>query len=859
MKTAEEIRQDFLSFFESKGHKVVHSSPVILKDDPSLLFTNAGMNQFKKLFLNEQSAKDTRICNTQKCIRVSGKHNDLEEVGKDGYHHTFFEMLGNWSFGDYYKKEAIEFTWELLTKIWKLDKERLYITVYNEDKEAYNLWQKYTDINPKHIFFFGEKDNFWEMGETGPCGPCSEVHYDRTENKDGAKLINTNSEEVIEIWNLVFIQYNRKNDGSLEELKSKHIDTGMGFERIVSILQGKKNNYETDIFTELIKDIGLISKKNYQDNPIAFQVVADHIRMIAFAIADGSLPSNTGRGYVVRRVIRRASLFMHKLGLNAPALYKLIPALKKTYAKIFPELSKQDEHICSILKSEETLFLKTLDRGLTIFTEATHNSKVGDELGTELVFKLYDTYGFPIDLTKQLAEEKKLVFDEKKYLQRLNQAKNLSRQNQKSINTNDWQEIIKGTSSFVGYEKKKVKTQILRYRKIESTNKETYEIVLKDNPFYAESGGQVGDQGLIENEYFQALVYDTKKIDDESICFVQIETGQLKNYKGELIVASINDNRRSNLRKNHTATHLLHQALIDTLGTHIEQRGSLVKDTQIRFDFSHFEPISPSILEKIEFIVNQKILQNSPVTTQEQDLEKAKKSGAKALFGEKYTKKVRIVSIGNYSIELCGGTHVKQTGEIGLFKITAETSISAGIRRIEAITGLKSLQVFNQTSNILKNLAKLAKSKIDSSLLEKILNIQEKYKKLQKENQFLQNKINKQLIVKLKKSFQLVKNKYLLVEVFEQSDLQNLKNLAFQLINTYNNAIVVLLGKKEGKVFLVTAVSPLLNKKYSAQHLLISLNPLLKGTGGGSSKIAQASGTQYIEKEKLLSYTLKIL
>ena len=848
-KSAREIRQEFFDFFNSKEHKVVPSSPVVLADDPTLLFTNAGMNQFKSIFLGQINKSYSRVVDSQKCIRVSGKHNDLEEVGRDGYHHTFFEMLGNWSFGDYYKKEAIEFAWELLTQVFNLEKDRLFITVYKDDQEAFELWSK---IVPKEkIFYFDEKDNFWEMGEVGPCGPCSEIHYDRTEGKSGASLINADHEDVIEIWNLVFIQYNRKKDGSLEELADKHIDTGMGFERLVSVIQGKNNNYETDLFEQILFDIAKFTGKSYQENKVAFQVIADHIRMVSFAIADGAVPSNTGRGYVVRRIIRRASRFLYNLGLTKAGLYKLLPALVKTYEGIFPEIKQQKDYIQNILEKEEEAFLKNLQRGLGIFVEETKALSAGQEISAELVFKLYDTYGFPYDMTQQMAQEKSLKVDYDKYQEKINKAKEKSRQAMQKININDWQVLNEQESLFVGYKELEIESKILRYRTIEK-KKNCYELVLANNPFYAESGGQIGDKGIIEIDGARLVVYDTQKQDGESICFVKLLNGDLLLDENTNVLARVDIQRREMICINHTSTHLLHQVLREVLGNHIEQRGSLVEKDYLRFDFSHFEGISQEKLAQIEALVNKKVRENISCDIAEVPIKEAKEAGARALFGEKYGDIVRMVKLGDFSLELCGGTHINNTGEIGAFKILSEASVSSGIRRIEAISGEQAIEQSFNNYSLLQEIARLTKTKIDSSILNKVQQLSQQLKQLQKSNEQLNQQLLQNKLVDLEKEIISKDVMKVLAIRIDKMLMNDLKYFAFQLLAKYNNLLLCIISKDE-KTNLVIAVAETLQDKFKANELIKEYTPLIQGGGGGNSKISQAVGKSSENIEQIIT------
>ncbi len=709
--TSKEIRNSFLQFFKERGHTIVPSSPVVPYEDPTLLFTNAGMNQFKDVFLGTGKRDYKRAADTQKCIRVSGKHNDLEEVGRDTYHHTFFEMLGNWSFGDYYKKEAIEWAWELLTKVWGLEKKRLWATVYNDDDEAAELWKKVTDINPSHILRFGEKDNFWEMGETGPCGPCSEIHYDWTPNVNATpSMVNAGTPDVFEIWNLVFIQYDRDASGKLTPLPAKHVDTGMGFERICAILQNKKSNYDTDVFTPLLGKIGEISKKPYtgsleSETDIAMRVIADHVRSLTFAIGDSAIPSNEGRGYVLRRLLRRAARFGRNLEMREPFIYQLVPILVDTMGDVFPEIKENRSHIERVIKGEEEGFNATLDRGLEIFEEVAEKvkgqkSKVisGDE-----VFKLYDTFGFPVDLTALLAKERALEIDEAGFEKLMDEQRERSRDvklegvEAKGMVGNVGVKISKSRedierfvetisqreSLFVGYDELEASTKVIKG--------DRHLLVLAETPFYAESGGQVGDQGAIEITGRQYKVHDTQKSGSLNVHILESPAGFTV---GEKVRAQVDKPRRYAIMRNHTATHLVHAALRKILGTHVHQSGSLVAPDHLRFDFAHFSKVSDEELADIEALVNEKIQENITLTHHRSiPFEEAKKMGALMFFGDKYGDRVNVVEFGEFSKEFCGGTHVKTTAEIGYFKFRHEGSVASGVRRIEAVTADYALEL----------------------------------------------------------------------------------------------------------------------------------------------------------------------
>ncbi len=697
MKPSREIRNDFLKFFEERGHRIVPSAPVIPHGDPTLLFTNAGMNQFKDVFLGEGKRDYTRAADTQKCIRVSGKHNDLEEVGRDTYHHTFFEMLGNWSFGDYYKREAIQWAWELLTGVWKLPKERLWATVFTTDDEAHALWQEVTDIDPSHILRFGEKENFWEMGDTGPCGPCSEIHMDLTpEGNAPADLVNADDPRVIEIWNLVFIQNNRTNQGDLEPLPAKHVDTGMGFERICAALKCMENefkippsNYDTDVFTPLISTLRDITGKPYKDgnDQVAMRVISDHVRALTFAIADGAIPSNEGRGYVLRRILRRAARFGRNLEMRDPFIYRLVDVLVVTMGDVFPEIKEQQSHIERVIKSEEEGFNATLDRGLEIFTEIIEKMKTSGEntIPGDDVFKLYDTYGFPVDLTALLARERGFTIDEQGFERLMTEQRERSRDVKKSAG-DDSRPAITIESSIL----KPEQFTFTGYGNFESSARvilaDNNLLVLAESPFYAEAGGQIGDTGEIQINGKTYRVIDTQKKNNVSIHILD-EPAEIT--PGTEVTARIDKKRRVDIQRNHSATHIVHEALRQILGTHVQQQGSLVAPDRLRFDFPHFSKISAEELRDIEQMVNEKIKESIPVEDAILPYDEARKiPNVKMFFGEKYGDEVRIVIIDEkFSVEFCGGTHVPRTDDIGLFKIIHESSIASGVRRIEALTG----------------------------------------------------------------------------------------------------------------------------------------------------------------------------
>lgn len=716
--TSRDIRQSFLQFFKERGHTIVPSASVIPHGDPTLLFTNAGMNQFKDVFLGTGTRDYKRAVDTQKCIRVSGKHNDLEEVGRDTYHHTFFEMLGNWSFGDYYKKEAIEWAWELLTKVWGLPKERLWATVYKDDDEAEELWKKVTDINPGHVLRFDEKDNFWEMGETGPCGPCSEIHYDWTPNANvDASMINAGTPDVIEIWNLVFIQYNRDANGTLTPLPAKHVDTGMGFERICAVLQNKKSNYDTDVFSPLLAAIGKLAAKQYSgsltsETDIAMRVIADHVRALTFAIGDGAIPSNEGRGYVLRRLLRRAARFGRTLGMHEPFIFKLVPTLVDTMGDVFPEIKEHREHIQKVIKGEEEGFNETLDRGLEIFESVIKRIGHSKVFPGEDAFKLYDTYGFPIDLTELMARERGMTVDVALFTELMEKQRERSRALKitvsDSLSVSDatktdvkvsleefLRNVEKIDSTFVGYDALEAETEVLKG--------ERHLLILAETPFYAEAGGQVGDQGVIEIAGRAFKVHDTQKSGNLNVHILESPAGFML---GEKVRAAVDQQRRYAIMRNHTATHLVHAALRNILGTHVHQAGSLVAPDYLRFDFAHFSKVSDEELADIEALVNQKIEENITLTHHRNiPFDEAKKMGALMFFGDKYGDRVNVVEFGEFSKEFCGGTHVKSTAEIGYFKLRHEGSVASGVRRIEAVTADFALELLKlQDKNLLERL-----------------------------------------------------------------------------------------------------------------------------------------------------------
>ena len=881
MMTSAEIRQQFLDFFRSKEHVIVNSAPIVLKNDPSLLFTNAGMNQFKDYFLGNKSAPHQRVADTQKCLRVSGKHNDLEEVGVDTYHHTMFEMLGNWSFGDhtrpeggYFKKEAIAWSWELLTGKYRIPKDRLYASVFEGDKqenlprdeEAIAEWKKW--IGEDRIVMGNKKDNFWEMGDTGPCGPCTEIHVDcrpdsDRKQKDGKDLVNNDHPQVIEIWNNVFIQFNRLKNGNLEPLPARHVDTGMGLERLVRVLQQKDSNYDTDIFTGIIAETEKITGKRYDSSDskeaIAFRVIADHIRAISFTIGDGQLPSNTGAGYVIRRILRRAARYYYSyLGYSQPLLHQLIPVLAEQFNKVFPELMKQLDFIEKVVKEEEESFLRTLDKGLKKMEELSRQARSSNAafINGKAAFELYDTYGFPIDLTILIASENKLSVDESGFEDEMQQQKLRSRA-AISLDTEDWIKVSESNNStFVGYNSSEIQTNVTRYRKIKSKGKEGFQLVLASTPFYAESGGQVGDTGTLTFEGEQIAVTDTKKENDLIIHLVEKIPA---NLSGKLI-AAIDKDRRRKIQLHHSATHLLHAALRKVLGTHVNQKGSLVNDDYLRFDFSHFSKMTDAEIEMVERLVNEKIRANIPVVIKEMPKEEALKQGAMALFGEKYGDKVRVVIIDpDYSVELCGGTHAVTTGELGFFKVMNETAVAAGVRRIEAVCGHGAEDYVNNQLSQIREIREALKNPKD--LVKAIDEMSKESNLLKKKVESMENRMLVGIRNDLLKKDEIVNGVTFIGDIVEVSNPDALKKLCYDLKNNLHDYVVILCANIGGKPAVAIGISDTVvaAKNLDASKILKDhVAPLIKGGGGGQKNLATAGGqdasnlSQVIEKVKSL-------
>lgn len=850
--TSQEIRQKFLDYFKSKEHLIVPSAPIVLKDDPTLMFSNSGMTQFKDYFLGYKEPKAPRIADTQKCLRVSGKHNDLDDVGRDTYHHTMFEMLGNWSFGDYFKKDAIAFAWELLTEVYGIPKENLYVTIFEgdasenleRDQDAYDFWKSH--ISEDRIINGNKKDNFWEMGASGPCGPCSEIHVDlRTPEEkakiSGLELVNNDHPQVVEVWNLVFMEFNRKADGSLEKLPAQHVDTGMGFERLCMALQGKSSNYDTDVFTPLIAKVEELSGKKYtgilkDEKDIAFRVVVDHIRAVSFAIADGQLPSSGGAGYVIRRILRRGVSYSYRfLDMKEPFLYKLVAVLQEQMGKFFPELEKQGALVTEVIKSEEESFLNKIENGLIrveklIQQTIESNLKV---LPSDEVFELYDTYGFPNDLTRIIAEEKGLTIDEAGFEARKKEQQDRSRGGAEQ-KVHDWVILEEKAENFVGYDQLESETYITRYRKIENKDGEFYQVVLSETPFYPDGGGQVGDKGLLENATESFEVLETKK---ENGLIISLINGLPKDA-GAVFYAKVNAAERKNSQANHSVTHLLHEALREVLGTHVEQKGSYVGPDYLRFDFSHFNKMTEEELALVENKVNTKIKES--IALQEFrsiPIQEALDKGAMALFGEKYGDNVRMIQFGS-SKELCGGTHVKNTSEIGHFKILSESSAAAGIRRIEAISGDESEKYFKNLEKQVAELSQLLKSK---DLIRSIEKLMEENASLKSEVEAFKKEKAKGEIGDWKNAYEQKGDKQLLVKK-TSLDAGSVKDIVFQLKREIPTSVTIILSDADGKPMITVGVSDDLAANYQAGAIVKDLAKEIQGGGGGNPGFATAGG-----------------
>jgi alanyl-tRNA synthetase len=866
---SEDIRSTFLNFFAEKGHKVVPSAPIVVKNDPTLLFTNAGMNQFKDYFLGNKQATDKRVADTQKCLRVSGKHNDLEEVGIDTYHHTMFEMLGNWSFGDYFKKDAISWAWELLTERFKMDKGRLYVTIFegdekeglSRDNDSYNIWKGL--IEESHILLGSKKDNFWEMGDTGPCGPCTEIHYDIRPDEErkqisGDKLVNNDHPQVIEIWNNVFIEFNRKADGTLEQLPDQHVDTGMGFERLTRVLQGKSSNYDTDIFQPLIRkmeaDFQLAYGKDERTD-IAFRVISDHIRAVTFTIADGQLPSNTGAGYVIRRILRRAVRYGYTfLGMNQPYIHQLVTVLAQQFKNVFPEVIQQEAFIKKVVQEEEASFLRTLATGTKLFEKHTETLQ-GGQISGKFAFELYDTYGFPFDLTQLMAREKNLDVDVQGFSDELRVQKDRSRQAAVK-EEGDWFYLVEnpGATKFIGYDEKEADVKITRYRRVAQKGEVVFHLVLDKTPFYAEGGGQIGDTGMLHHEAETVAIKNTYKENDLIIHVAD----HLPNDPQLTFHAVVDVQKQTSTSANHTATHLLHAALRKVLGTHVAQKGSLVNDKALRFDFSHFSKMSDEEIAKVEHIVNQKIREDIPLQ-EDRDIPiaQAQEKGAMALFGEKYGERVRMITFDpGYSVELCGGIHAKATGRLGFFKIISEGAVAAGVRRIEAVTGVEAERVIDQQFQLVKELKEALKNPKD--LMSAIDQLRENNKELEKQlEQFKQMQIGemtKKLVKSVAESPDIAEGVF--IYAFTKDDNIEADAAKQSVINLYKEYAEVIhllghIGKERTTLWLY------LPEKYTkaglkAGDLIKEIGKDIDAKGGGQPNFATATAA-LVERSKLES------
>ncbi|WP_016988237.1 alanine--tRNA ligase [Flavobacterium sp. ACAM 123] len=862
---SQDVRKQFLDFFQSKGHLIVPSAPIVLKDDPTLMFNNSGMAQFKEYFLGNAKPKNNRIADTQKCLRVSGKHNDLEDVGFDTYHHTMFEMLGNWSFGDYFKKEALPWAWEFLTEVLKLDKERLYVSVFegNEaenvpfDQEAFDIWKQF--VPEDRIILGNKKDNFWEMGDQGPCGPCSEIHIDLRNDEEraavsGRSLVNADHPQVVEIWNNVFMEFNRKADGSLEKLPAQHVDTGMGFERLCMAMQNTTSNYDTDVFTPLIQKVEEITGLKYTPNSvilddseeseeqnktnIAIRVIVDHVRAVAFAIADGQLPSNTGAGYVIRRILRRAIRYGFTfLNTKEPFIFKLVAVLADQMGEFFPEIKKQQGLVTNVIREEETSFLRTLDQGLQLLDNVIATNQ-GKEVPGAKAFELYDTFGFPIDLTALILRERGFSLDEAGFDKAMQEQKTRSRA-ASEVSTDDWKILVEGnTETFVGYDLTEIQAKITRIRKVDSKKEGVmYQIVLDTTPFYSEGGGQVGDKGVLVSANETIQIIDTKKENNLILHF----TKKLPRNVNGVFVAKVDSKLRSDTTKNHSATHLMHQALRSILGTHVEQKGSLVSPNHLRFDFSHFAKATDEELQQVEDFVNARIQEQLPlIERRDIPFAQAVEEGAIALFGEKYGDHVRAIKFGE-SMELCGGIHVKNTGEVWYFKIVAEGAVAAGVRRIEAITG-DAVKGFFASQEVALNEIKIA-LKNPQDVIKAVVSVQEENAKLKKQVEQLSRDKAKGLKIELAQQIQEINGvQFLAVQV--DLNPEGAKDLAYDLGKLGSNMFLVLATAEEGKPMLSCYISKELvaDKKLNAGQVVRELGKYIQGGGGGQPFFATAGG-----------------
>ncbi len=849
--TSREIRQQFLDFFKSKGHHIVPSAPMVVKGDPTLMFINSGMAPFKNWFLGNEAIQYPRVADTQKCLRVSGKHNDLEEVGVDTYHHTMFEMLGNWSFGDYFKQDAIAWAWELLTEVYQIPKDRLYVTVFEGDasenldfdQEAYDIWKE--RIAEDRILRGNKKDNFWEMGDTGPCGPCSEIHIDiRSDAEraqvDGRTLVNNDHPQVVEIWNNVFMQFERRADGSLIPLSAKHVDTGMGFERLCMALQGVQSNYDTDVFTPLIAEVERISGLKYERSAekrdVAMRVIADHVRAVAFAIADGQLPSSGGAGYVIRRILRRAIRYGYSfLGLKEPFICQLVSVLADQMGDFFPEIRSGQSLVSKVIREEEESFLRTLDKGIQLLDEIIRKTS-GDLIDGKVVFELYDTFGFPADLTALIAAEGKKRIDTVAFESELQKQKERSRAATK-LETEDWVVLSDGDSEFIGYDALECETRILKYRKIKAKGKESFQLVLSKTPFYAESGGQVGDTGKLISPNDSVVITDTRKENNLIVHFTDVLPEKVE----AAFTARVDAERRSHITANHSATHLLHEALREVLGTHVEQKGSLVSPDYLRFDFSHFSKMNEDEMGRVSALVNERIRKNYNLEeNRSMSIEDARQTGAMMLFGEKYGDVVRVIKFGN-SVELCGGTHVRSTGEIGMFRIQSEGAVAAGVRRIEAISSDGAFQFIQTELNTLEQIRQTLKAK---DVLKSVADLQARNSELQKQME----KLNKEKAAQVKQQLKSKMVKLGDVDfIAEHVDLEpaELKDVAFQLKGEHTKLFGMFASQSQGKATITCVISEALaaERNLNAGNIIRELAKEIQGGGGGQAFFATAGGS----------------
>lgn len=861
MISANEVRRQFLEFFSEKNHTIVPSSSLVPYDDPTLIFTNAGMNQFKDVFLGTGARNYQRAADSQKCLRVSGKHNDLEEVGRDTYHHTFFEMLGNWSFGDYYKKEAIMWAWELLVERWGLPKDKLYATVYLTDDEAEAIWKSHTDIDPEHVLRFGDKDNFWEMGDTGPCGPCSEIHMDLgPERCDKHHIpghvcgVNAGCARYIELWNLVFIQYDRKSDGSLQDLPAKHVDTGMGFERIVAVIQNKRSNYDIDLFLDIIHGIEAVTDKSYvqSEHQVAFRAIADHIRALTFAIADGVLPSNEGRGYVLRRILRRAARFGKTLGMEEPFLYKIVDSVVKAMGDAYPELPKEQSHCEMVIRGEEESFHRTLGKGIELFENIARTlAAAGKTLisGSE-AFKLYDTYGFPLDLTQMMAEEKGFTVDLDGFNREMEEQRSRARESGKFIMADDetrWEVVTDAPhSSFKGYEQLETHSQLC----LIGEDRDHWHLVFAETPFYGASGGQVGDTGAIEADDQRYRVEDTLRLNDRIIHLIKKTEPFPKTALRYRL--TVDRNRRLATACNHTGTHLLQAALRQVLGEHVHQAGSMVSPERLRFDFTHFEKPAESQLEAVEDLINRIIGQAIPVSVNEMSYEDALASGAMALFGEKYGDRVRVITVDGFSTELCGGTHVSNTAQLRVFRIVSESSVATGVRRIEAVTGVEALTIYREERRLLEEAAALLKGE-PAQIVDKVAGLLDSHHQLQKQQELWQARETAERIESLYSAIVPVGEDHYIVARVDGLSAEVMREAIDKLRDRMRSGVAVLGAVTDDKVALVVGVTKNLTGKIQSGALIKRVAAEVGGSGGGRPELAQAGGKDPAKLDQALA------